>query len=156
MGKMYRDWMCLFHLLPLDSFIPKWPWSYYFDRKVPGWWKIWSLGRVLGVAVLDGTSVLAEVHFGFLDAGEDLIKKSLVLRLRAIFQNCCLVRQCSGAGQAAAGLAVCKGTVRCLDGFMAELVCGLLTPLQQFVIFHLEKAHLIKFAYILIYFMCIS
>lgn len=63
-----------------------------------------------------------------MDAGEDLVKKSLVLRLRAVCQNCCLVEQRSGAGLAAAGPDARKGTVGCLDGFVAELVRGLLAP----------------------------
>ncbi len=48
---------------------------------------IQSFGRVLRITVLDWTSVLAEVLFGLLDAGEDLVEESLVLGLLAVLQN---------------------------------------------------------------------
>lgn len=81
-----------------------------------------SLGRALGIAVLDRKSVPAEVLFGLLDAGEDLVEESLVLGLLAVFQNRGQTRQSSRAGQATAGPAARKGAVGRLDGFMAEAV----------------------------------
>lgn len=44
-------------------------------------------GRALGIPVLDRMSVLAEVLFGLLDAGEDLVEESLVLGRLAVFQD---------------------------------------------------------------------
>lgn len=44
-------------------------------------------GRAPGIPVFDRMSVLAEVLFGLLDAGEDLVEESLVLGRLAVFQD---------------------------------------------------------------------
>lgn len=84
-------------------------------------------------------SVLAEVLFGLLDAGEDLVEESLVLGLLAVLQNHSQIGLSGRARKAAASPAAREGSVGCLDGFMAEPVCRLLAPPQQLVIFHLDN-----------------
>lgn len=100
-----------------------------------------SMGRAMGSRVPVCTTVLAEVLFGLLDAGEDLFEQSFVLRLLAILQHQCQIRQ-SCAGPAAACPIARGGAMRCLDGFMAESVCGLMASLQELVIFHLDNRHI--------------
>lgn len=54
-----------------------------------------SFGRAPGITVLVWASVLAEVLFGLLDAGENLVEERLVFGLLAIFQNDCQIGECS-------------------------------------------------------------
>lgn len=89
-------------------------------------------------------SVLTEVRFGLLDAGEDLGEESLVFGLLAVLQNHRQVGQGNQAGQAAACSAAREGSGGRLDGFMAELICRLLAPLQQLIVFHLDSTHIFK------------
>lgn len=65
-------------------------------------------------------SILAQVFFGLLNTGEELFKEGFVFRL-AIFKNHSQIRQ------ATASPAAHKWTAGCLDGFMSEPVCCLLT-----------------------------
>lgn len=86
--------------------------------------------------------VLAEVHFRFLDAREDLVEQSLILGLLAVLRHRCKIGLCGRAGQAVAGLNARKRAVWRLDGFVAELVCDLLASAQQLVVFHLENTYI--------------
>lgn len=63
------------------------------------------------------TFALTEVHFGLLEAGEDLDEERLVLWLLAL-----VLEQRSRAGEAAASPDARRGTVSGLDGFVTELV----------------------------------
>lgn len=100
-------------------------------------------GRDLGTTVLGRTFVLAEVLFGPLDAGEDLSEERLVLGLLAVLQSRRQLRQSHRAGQAAAGAGTRKLSARRLDGFVAELVCGLLAPPQQLLVLHLDETQIL-------------
>lgn len=85
------------------------------------------------------TFALAQVYFGLLDAGEDLVEERLVLGLLAL-----ILQEPRRAGESAAGPGARSGTVGGLDGFVAVLVGGLLAALQQLVILHLPDIILIK------------
>lgn len=74
------------------------------------------------------TFALAQVYFGLLDAGEDLVEERLVLGLLALI----LQERRRATGPDARG-----GTVGGLDGFVTVLVGGLLAALQQLVVLHL-------------------
>lgn len=60
---------------------------------------------------------LAEVYFGLLDAGEDLVEEHLVLGLLAL-----VLKERSRAGESAAGPDDSHRTVSGLDGFVTALV----------------------------------
>lgn len=107
-----------------------------------------SLGGCLAHAVLDRTFVVTQVRFCFLDACEDLVEESLVLGLLAVLQSRREVALCGRAGQAAAGLNARKRAVWRLDGFVAELLRGLLAPLQQLVVFQLQNAQIKKSSFL--------
>lgn len=98
------------------------------------------LGRVSWLAAVRRMLVLAEVNFGLLDVGEDLVEERLVLRLLAAL----VLEQRSRAGEAAAGPDAHRATGSGLDGFVSELVWGLLAALQQLIILHLEDSILIN------------
>lgn len=85
------------------------------------------------------TFALAEVYFGLLDAGEDLVEERLVLGLLAL-----ILQERRRAGESAAGPDAGSRTVSGLDGFVTVLVGGLLAALQQLIILHLRNINLIK------------
>lgn len=124
MSKIHEAWNDSRHLHPLKSITE----SKSQDDEHQ------SLG---GFAIPERWSASAEVHFSLLDAGEDLLEESLVLRLLAVFRNHAQVRQSRGAGLPAAWAAAGR-----LDGFVAELVRHLLASLQQLIIFHLDNTHI--------------
>lgn len=109
--------------------------------KVPWLRKIQSFGRAQQITTPDRLSVLTKVFFSFLDASEDLLKESFILRLLAIFQDHSQIGRSSWAGQAAASPVAREGAARCLDGFMAGFVWGLLASPQKLIIFHLRNTH---------------
>lgn len=83
--------------------------------------------------------VLTQVLFSFLDAGEDFLEEELVLRLLAVFRNRHQIGQHSRVREAAAHPGIGRSTAGSLDGFMAELICVLLTSPQQLIILDLRK-----------------
>lgn len=85
------------------------------------------------------TFALAQVYFGPLDAGEDLVEERLVLGLLAL-----VLQERRRAGESAAGRDARSGAVSGLDGFVTVLVGGLLAALQQLIILHLRDIILIK------------
>lgn len=85
------------------------------------------------------TFALAQVYFGPLDAGEDLVEERLVLGLLAL-----VLQERRRAGESAAGRDARGGAVSGLDGFVTVLVGGLLAALQQLIILHLRDIILIK------------
>lgn len=102
-----------------------------FDSKT-----VQSHGRIQGGP--ERTSVVAQVLFGLLDASENLLEENFVLGLLDVLQN----RQSSRAGPAAGvGAAARMRTAGRLDGFVGEAVCGLLAPLQELIVFHLDRIH---------------
>lgn len=85
------------------------------------------------------TFALAQVYFGLLDAGEDLVEERLVLGLLAL-----ILQERRRAGESATGPDAGRGGVSGLDGFVTVLVGGLLAALQQLIILHLPDIILIK------------
>lgn len=81
------------------------------------------------------TFALAEVYFGLLDTGEDLVEERLVFGLLAL-----VLQEPRRAGESAAGPDARSGTVSGLDGFV--LVGGLLAALQQLIVLHLRDINL--------------